>query len=275
MFGTLRIGLALLGAALPIQVCAQSAANLTALRGLVPVARLQTSPEGRAALDANLRVTGGIQTGDLRQPTLLPFAEQQQLALRDCFITDGNSPSLADGLGTTLAAAYQARAHYLDRERYTNISDGRRRPDRLHERDQSASIPTPANTSSPTPTTNGKTAVSTEAADILKDDGGIADVFGTATAGRPAAPAPTLRQFAPVPDRAHRPADRRPRLLRRPGRQLRLQPRPGHEPGRQPLLPERPHHLRLHGVAGPRGPGAASATSRWSPAAPNTATTAS
>ncbi len=73
MFGTLRVGLALVGAALPLQAFAQSAANLSALRGLVPVARLQATPDGKAALDANLRVTGDIQTGELKQPTLLPF----------------------------------------------------------------------------------------------------------------------------------------------------------------------------------------------------------
>ena len=75
-----------------------------------------------AALGSNYTVTGGIQTGAIRQPTLLPFAEQQQQALRDAFITDGNLVQLTDGLGTTLGAAYQARAHYLDRERFTNIS---------------------------------------------------------------------------------------------------------------------------------------------------------
>ncbi|MBV8192686.1 MAG: hypothetical protein JO339_36050 [Alphaproteobacteria bacterium] len=77
---------------------------------------------GKAALASNYTVTGGIQTGVIRQPTLLPFAEQQQ-ALRDAFITDGNLAQLADGLGTTLGAAYLAGAHYLDRERFTSISE--------------------------------------------------------------------------------------------------------------------------------------------------------
>ena len=49
-------------------------------------------------------------------------AEQQQQALRDAFITDGNLVESADGLGTTLSAAYEARAHHLDRERFASIS---------------------------------------------------------------------------------------------------------------------------------------------------------
>ena len=82
----------------------------------------RTAPSGKAALASNYTVTGGIQTGAIRQPTLLPFAEQQQQALRDAFITDGNLAQLADGLGTTLGAAYEARAHYLDREHFTSVS---------------------------------------------------------------------------------------------------------------------------------------------------------
>ena len=101
---------------------AQTATNMAVLRGLAPVTILSKTAAGKAALAANYSVTGGIQTGTIRQPTLLPFAEQQQQALRDAFITDGNLAQLADGLGTTLGAAYQARAHYIDRERFTNIS---------------------------------------------------------------------------------------------------------------------------------------------------------
>ena len=67
-------------------------------------------------------MTGGIQTGNLRQVTLLPFPEQQQQALRDAPITFANLQQLADGLGTTLAAAYTASAHYTDQKHFTNIS---------------------------------------------------------------------------------------------------------------------------------------------------------
>ena len=106
---------------------AESAPTLAALKGLAPVSALSGSPDGRAALGANFAVTGGIETGAIRQPTLLPFPEQQQQALRDAFITDGNLAQLADGLGATLGAAYQARAHYLDRERFTSLSDAVRK----------------------------------------------------------------------------------------------------------------------------------------------------
>src|ERR1700678_3047481 len=110
------------GALLCLQAGAQSATDMQVLKGLAPVTALANTPEGRAALAANYSVTGGIQTGEIRQPTLLPFAEQQQLALRDAFITGGNVAELADGLGTTLGAAYAARAHYIDRTRFTSFS---------------------------------------------------------------------------------------------------------------------------------------------------------
>ena len=59
---------------------------------------LSNTAEGRAALTANLKVTGGIQLGTIRQATLLPFPQQQQQALQDAFITGGNLAELADGL---------------------------------------------------------------------------------------------------------------------------------------------------------------------------------
>ncbi|MCJ2142186.1 phosphatase PAP2 family protein [Methylobacterium sp. E-066] len=183
MIGTLRLGLALLGTVLPLQALAQSPANLTALRGLAPVARLQGSPEGKAALDANLRVTGDIQAGTLKQPTLLPFPEQQQLALRDCFITDGNATGLADGLGTTLATAYQARARYSDYKTFTSVAptvaDLIGYTNNVTKSDSNSGKYFFANG-----TTNGKHPVSAEAASLLTD-GTVTDVFGKAY-GRPA-----------------------------------------------------------------------------------------
>jgi hypothetical protein len=62
-------------ALLPLHVGAQSATDLAVLRGLAPVTVLSKTPEGTAALAANFTVTGGIQTGAISQPTLLPFAE--------------------------------------------------------------------------------------------------------------------------------------------------------------------------------------------------------
>jgi len=163
---------------------AQSAANINVLRGLSPVSALSSSAAGKAALASNYTVTGGIQTGAIRQPTLLPFAEQQQQALRDAFITDGNLAQLADGLGTTLGAAYQARGHYLDRERFTNVSKA------------VADVIAYANSTTGSDsnagkyffgngTTDGKKPVSDEAMAIFKDVGGAPDPFGRAY-GRPA-----------------------------------------------------------------------------------------
>src|SRR4029079_17089279 len=60
---------------------AQSVTNMAALKGLAPVSALSKTVDGVAALGSNFTVTGGIQTGAVRQPTLLPFAEQQQQAL--------------------------------------------------------------------------------------------------------------------------------------------------------------------------------------------------
>ena len=162
---------------------AQSATNMAALKGLAPVSALSNSTDGKAALGSNFTVTGGIQTGAIRQPTLLPFAEQQQQALRDAFITDGNLVELTDGLGTTLSAAYEARAHYLDRERFTSISkavsDVIAYANSTSGSDSNAGKYFFANG-----TTNGKKPVSDEALAIFKDMDGAPDPFGIGY-GRP------------------------------------------------------------------------------------------
>ena len=163
---------------------AQTAQNLAVLKGLAPVSALSNSPAGNAALASNFTVTGGIQTGAIRQPTLLPFAEQQQQALRDAFITDGNLAQLADGLGATLGAAYQARAHYLDRQRFTSVSSAVEEviayANSTSGSDSNASKYFFAND-----TTDGKKPASDKAAAIFKDVGGAPDPFGRAY-GRPA-----------------------------------------------------------------------------------------
>jgi hypothetical protein len=162
---------------------AQTAQNIAVLKGLVPVSALSNTTDGKAALAANFTVTGGIQTGAIRQPTLLPFAEQQQQALRDAFITDGNLAQLADGLGATLGAAYQARAHYLDRERFTIISDAV--SDVIaYANSTSGSDSNAGKYFFANGTTNGKKPVSDEATAIFKDVAGAPDAFGLAY-GRP------------------------------------------------------------------------------------------
>ena len=163
---------------------AQSVTNMAAFKGLAPVSALSNSVAGRAALASNFTVTGGIQTGVIRQPTLLPFAEQQQQALRDVFITDGNLAQLADGLGATLGAAYQARARYLDRERFTGISESVAKVI-AYANSTSGSDSNAAKYFFANATKDGKTPVSDEATAIFKDGGGAPDPFGRAY-GRPA-----------------------------------------------------------------------------------------
>jgi hypothetical protein len=163
---------------------AQTVNNLAALKGLAPVTALSNTSAGTAALAANYPVTGGIQTGAIRQPTLLPFAEQQQLALRDVFITGRNLAELADGLGTTVGAAYLARAHYSDRDHWTRLSQA------VEDLIAYANATTGADSNSgkyffANETTDGKTPVSAEAMAILKSIGGQTDMFGRSY-GRPA-----------------------------------------------------------------------------------------
>ncbi len=184
MNATLRHTLLALCALVPAQASAQSATNLNALKGLAAIARLPNTAEGRAALAANLAITGEIQSGALAQPLLLPFPDQQQLALRDCFITDGNAAELADGLGSTLAAAYEAKARYSDFETFTSVSpalaDLIGYTNNITKSDSNSGKYFFANG-----TTDGKTPVSAEASAILAA-GATADVFGKAY-GRAAA----------------------------------------------------------------------------------------
>ncbi len=180
----LTLGLTLGCLLTPLGAQAQTATNLAVLKGLAPLTLLAKTAAGRAALGANFAVTGGLQTGTLHQSTLLPFAEQDQLALRDAFITDGDLSELADGLGSTLGAAYQARAHYLDRDHFTTLTPA------LADLVAYTNAITSADSQSgkyffANGTTDGKTPVSDEAAGILKGNGGTTDPFGRAY-GRPA-----------------------------------------------------------------------------------------
>lgn len=162
----------------PVPAGAQSATNLTALRGLAAVSVLPGSAEGRAALDANLTVTGAIQAG-AAPGILLPLPEQRQLALRDAFITDGNAAELADGLGSTLGGLYQARARYTDPVTFTNVTpsvaDLLGYTNNVAKSDSNAGKYVFANA-----TTNGKAPASAAAVSILAEGGGTTDVFGKA-----------------------------------------------------------------------------------------------
>jgi hypothetical protein len=152
---------------------------MAVLRGLAPVSELMNTATGRAALSANFTLTGGIQTGALAQSTLLPFAEQQQQALRDVFITGNNLAELADGLGTTLSAAYAARFHYTDRTTSTDM------PKAVANLIAYASAVTEGHSNAgkyffTNATTDGATPVSADAMAILIGNGGVKDVFGKA-----------------------------------------------------------------------------------------------
>ena len=163
----------------PLPAAAQTPANLAALAGLAPVARLLETPEGRAALEANLAVTEGIHLGTVKQPLLLSFDEQRRLALKDCFITDGNASELADGLGTSLAQAYQTKARYTTWKDFEVVGPAVTTligyTNSITKTDSNAGKYFFANL-----TRDGKAPASEEAKAILAKAGGTADVFGKA-----------------------------------------------------------------------------------------------
>ena len=167
----------------PGTATAQSVTSLNVLRGLTPVTTLDDTEAGRAGLSGNFTVTGAIQNGTYGQPTLLPFADQQQQALRDAFITDGNAYQLADGLGTKLGDAYLRLTSYTrDSEGkidYTNVSPA------VAKLIAYASNTTKADSNAgkyffANATTDGKEPVSAEASSILRQAGGVTDIFGKA-----------------------------------------------------------------------------------------------
>jgi hypothetical protein len=213
---TLLLGV--LMALLPWLAGAQTVTDLAALKGLAPIAMLAKTPGGNEALASNYVVTGGLQNGTLRQADLLPFADQQQQALRDAFITGANLAELADGLGTTLGSAYLARAHYIDPSHFTSLSPA------VASVIATAVATSGANSGSAkcffaNATTNGKTPVSAEAMKILQEMGGDTDIFGKSyglPAGSPGAdsygnsrPFQTEPSIAPIvgPDYFNVPAD--------------------------------------------------------------------
>jgi hypothetical protein len=212
------LNIALICTCLMLAAVAQTPTDLAALKGLAPISALPNTEAGRAALGANYAVTGGIQTGSIAQPTLLPFPAQQQQALHDVFIGSQNFCDLADGLGTTLGSAYLARAHYVTRERSTRISQA------VADVIAYANATSAANSTSgkfffANATTDGKKPVSDEALAILKAINGTTDVYGksyglpSGTAGadpygnsRPFQTEPTVTRFF-GPDYFNSPAD--------------------------------------------------------------------
>lgn len=173
------VGVALFCALTWAQVRAQTNAETAALKGLAPVAVLSRTDAGKAALEANFSETGGIQTGKIRQPTLLPFAEQEQQALQDAFITGSNLAQLSDGLGTALGSAYLARFHYIDAKQVS------KQPESLAGLIRYALAVSGSHSGAgkyffANGTTNGKTPVSADVMAILTVNGGVEDIFGNA-----------------------------------------------------------------------------------------------
>jgi membrane-associated phospholipid phosphatase len=165
-----------------IPALAQSPTNLTALQGLVPISALSNTAAGKAALAANLDITAAVQDGSAKQPLLLPFPEQQQQALRDAYITDGNAYELADGLGTGLSRAYWSLTTFQSSDdgktsTFTNLSPAVALlisyTNRTTRSDSNSAKYFFGNG-----TTDGKTAVSLEAAAIMADAKGAPDIFG-------------------------------------------------------------------------------------------------
>jgi hypothetical protein len=177
-----KLGWTVLVALITMGAAGQSAtdlapADLAALKGVAPIAVLGKTPAGKAALAANFAMTGGIQNGAVRQPTLLPFSEQQQQALRDAFVTAANFAQLSDGLGTTLGGAYVARAHCEDWTHCTNVSQAV--ADLIaYANTTSANHANAAKYFLANETTDGKTPISSAALAILKQNGGDTDVYG-------------------------------------------------------------------------------------------------
>lgn len=174
--------MALAAALATTSVNAQTAANLNAFEGLAPAAALANTDAGKAALAANLKVTGAIQAGTAAQPVLWPFPETQQQALRDGLSTVGNANQLADGLGTKLGDVYRAAATATrdgDRTRYTQISpavaDVLAYAYRTSNSDSATSKSFFANL-----TLDNATPVSAPAIAVMKKFNGTTDVFGKA-----------------------------------------------------------------------------------------------
>jgi len=158
---------------------AQQTPEQAVFAGLVSTSALGNSAAGRAALAGNLTVTGAIQNGTMKQPALLNFASQQQQALRDAFSTYSNLTQLADGLGTALGAAYQARATQTDPSHFTAISPAVTTVI-AYANHTSGMHSNAAKYFFANATTNGNTPISATSKAILTQAAGTTDVFGKA-----------------------------------------------------------------------------------------------
>jgi peptidoglycan/xylan/chitin deacetylase (PgdA/CDA1 family) len=161
-----------------------SGTNLAALRGLAPISALNNIENGKSALVRNLLVTSSIQHGQFQFAGLPAFDKQQQQALRDAFITDGNAYELADGLGSTLGMAYRKHATVNSpnngrTKEFSNLSPALAKlfafTTATTKSDSAAGKYFFANG-----TVDGSVPSPPEVRVILSDVGGIVDVFGVA-----------------------------------------------------------------------------------------------
>ena len=199
---------------------AQSVTNLAALKGLAPVSALSGTSDGRAALAANYTVTGGIQTGVVRQPTL---CLSRNSSSRLCATPSSRTATLLNcgRLGTTLGAAYEARAHYLDRESFTSISKAV--ADVIaYANSTSGSDSNAAKYFFANGTTNGKKPASDEAVAIFNDSAARPIFLARAMGGLPGLPAPTNMEIPARFRRNPHLANHRAGLFQRSGQQRRL-----------------------------------------------------
>jgi autotransporter-associated beta strand protein len=163
---------------------AQTTINLNALQLLAPVSVLDNTAAGKAALATNYTVTGAIQQGTSGQPTLLPFAQQEQQALKDATLTTTNAYQLADGLGSTLGGVYQSKTSYTSTNDGTTVTSTNISANIANLIAYTYGITGSDSNSGKyffsNETTNGTTPVSAAAAAILTAIGGTTDVFGKA-----------------------------------------------------------------------------------------------
>jgi hypothetical protein len=194
----LALGLILTELALSsLPAAAQSVPNLAALQGLVPFSTLLSTSGGKAALASNYTTTRDIELGKPREPRLVPLPAQREQALKDAFITGGNGSQLADGLGTSLGAAYAKLAAYTSTDdgktsSFTSISPSVANliayTDGLSGGDSAAAKYFFGNAT--VSSAAGPTPISGAAAAILSAAGGTTDIMGKAyqhPAGSPGA----------------------------------------------------------------------------------------
>jgi hypothetical protein len=162
---------------MPFQAGAQSTTDMAALKGLAPVTVLSHTPEGKAALAATYTVTGGIQTGAMRQSTLFTSRGAAATSASGCLYHEWRPcPTCGRTRDETRSQLPGACALHRSDAFHQHIPGGcrcnclrkrdhRKRFERrqilLRQRDD-----------------RRKTPVSAEALAILKEVGGDTDIFG-------------------------------------------------------------------------------------------------